>query len=121
FHARFYEAGQGRFLSVDPELDLKKTLPTPQMWNRYAYVTNNPIVYGDPDGREHVYEPGLTKPYSQWSKELPFDKRTPTVVKSAFYAEGGLFALGALGEASGAVGTWAATHPRFLLLLMGFG
>ncbi len=51
-HARFYSASVGRFLSVDPSLDLKKTIATPQMWNRYAYVLNNPLPYTDPTGKE---------------------------------------------------------------------
>jgi RHS repeat-associated protein len=50
-HARYYSANLGRFSSVDPALDLKKTLPTPQMWNRYAYVINNPLRLIDPAGR----------------------------------------------------------------------
>lgn len=41
----------GRFLNVDPVLDVKKTMPTPQMWNRYAYGLNNPLTLLDPDGR----------------------------------------------------------------------
>jgi RHS repeat-associated protein len=64
-HARYYTAAWGRFLSVDPSMDLKKTLPNPQMWNRYAYVLNNPTRYTDPDGREHVQEPDFTKPLSE--------------------------------------------------------
>src|SRR5438270_6681980 len=55
-HARYYNGALGRFLSVDPSLDLKKTLPNLQMWNRYAYVVNNSLRYTDPDGREHVNE-----------------------------------------------------------------
>jgi RHS repeat-associated protein len=49
-HARYYDATL-RFLSVDPVLDLKRTLPEPQRWNRYSYVVNNPINRIDPDGR----------------------------------------------------------------------
>lgn len=41
----------GRFLSVDPYLDLKRALHKPQGWNRYAYVENNPVSYTDPTGR----------------------------------------------------------------------
>jgi hypothetical protein len=44
-------SGLGRFLSVDPVLDLKKTIPNPQMWNRYAYVLNNPVRFTDPTGK----------------------------------------------------------------------
>ena len=49
-HARFYAPFMGRFLSVDPKLDLKRTLRNPQGWNRYAYVLNNPLRYVDPKG-----------------------------------------------------------------------
>lgn len=50
FHARFYDPGMGRFLSVDPAMDVERNLRTPQRWNRYAYALNNPIKYVDPDG-----------------------------------------------------------------------
>jgi len=51
-HARYYTPQWGRFLSVDPYLDVKKALVEPQRWNRYSYVTNNPLRYTDPDGKE---------------------------------------------------------------------
>jgi RHS repeat-associated protein len=41
----------GRFLSVDPVLEIEKAMHNPQMWNRYAYVTNNPMRYTDPTGK----------------------------------------------------------------------
>jgi RHS repeat-associated protein len=50
-HARYYAPYLGRFLSVDPYLDGEKTMRNPQMWNRYAYVTNNPLRYTDPTGK----------------------------------------------------------------------
>jgi RHS repeat-associated protein len=50
-HARFYAPFMGRFLSVDPVLDVKAALVAPEMWNRYAYVRNNPINKVDPTGR----------------------------------------------------------------------
>jgi RHS repeat-associated protein len=50
-HARFYNGRWGRFLSVDPYLDIEKTMYNPQMWNRYAYVMNNPLRYTDPTGK----------------------------------------------------------------------
>lgn len=50
-HARYYDPNLGRFLSVDPEFDLEKMLGNPQMWNRYTYVTDNPLRYVDPTGR----------------------------------------------------------------------
>jgi len=58
-HARYYSPGLGRFLSVDPGgVDLKR----PQMWNRYGYVTNNPVNKADPDGKdEYVFTWKATK------------------------------------------------------------
>jgi RHS repeat-associated protein len=53
-HARYYNPNLGRFLSVDPAMDLKKTLPIPQRWNRYSYTANNPVRYVDPDGKEAI-------------------------------------------------------------------
>jgi RHS repeat-associated protein len=50
-HARYYDGSMGRFLSVDPVLDVRRALPQPQRWNRYAYAVNNPIRNVDPDGR----------------------------------------------------------------------
>ena len=116
-HARYYNANAGRFLSVDPSLDLKKTISNPQMWNRYSYVVSNPMRFTDPDGREHVNEPGFTKPLSEaggWADE-------PSV-SWAFYAQGGLFAAGAA-EVGGSwllqtAGTAAMANPGAVLFGM---
>jgi RHS repeat-associated protein len=51
-HARYYRPFTGRFLSVDPELDVNTAVSNPQSWNRYSYVKNNPIVLIDRDGRD---------------------------------------------------------------------
>lgn len=51
-HARYHSPLYGRFLSVDP---INSGRPgSPQSWNRYAYVRNNPLRYVDPDGRQEV-------------------------------------------------------------------
>ncbi|WP_443060382.1 ricin-type beta-trefoil lectin domain protein [Streptomyces sp. NBC_00459] len=44
--ARLYDPVVGRFLSVDPELDLND----PLQLNGYAYAQNNPVTYSDPSG-----------------------------------------------------------------------
>ncbi|MEU7960237.1 polymorphic toxin-type HINT domain-containing protein [Micromonospora humida] len=44
--ARQYDAGLGRFVSVDPVQDLAD----PQQWNAYAYSNNSPITFSDPTG-----------------------------------------------------------------------
>jgi RHS repeat-associated protein len=48
FHARYYDSGTGRFLSLDP---VHGNSRLPQSWNAYAYALNNPHRYIDPDGR----------------------------------------------------------------------
>jgi RHS repeat-associated protein len=51
FGARYMSSAQGRFLSPDPGAPKPED---PQTWNRYAYVTNNPLRYIDPDGKQRV-------------------------------------------------------------------
>jgi RHS repeat-associated protein len=46
---RFYNHGQGRWLSPDP---LAGSIFNPQSLNRYAYVLNNPTTFTDPTGLE---------------------------------------------------------------------
>jgi RHS repeat-associated protein len=45
--AREYDSSTGRFISVDPVMDLRD----PQQWQPYVYANNNPTTYSDPSGR----------------------------------------------------------------------
>jgi RHS repeat-associated protein len=55
FQYREYIPNHGRWLSPDPS-GLRAVDPTnPQTWNRYAYVTNNPLSAVDPMGLEEEY------------------------------------------------------------------
>lgn len=45
--AREYDSSTGRFVSVDPEMDLND----PQQSQGYTYANNNPTTNGDPTGR----------------------------------------------------------------------
>jgi RHS repeat-associated protein len=47
---RHYQADQGRWLSPDPAGLAAVDPSNPQSWNRYSYVTNNPMNYIDPLG-----------------------------------------------------------------------
>lgn len=49
FGARYMSSAQGRFTSPDPLLNSGRP-DDPQSWNRYAYVSNNPLKYRDPFG-----------------------------------------------------------------------
>src|SRR5262249_26963127 len=44
FGARYYSSSQGRFTGPDPLIASAKAIE-PQTWNRYVYVTNNPVRY----------------------------------------------------------------------------
>ena len=48
YGARYYSPGLGRWISADA---LVPNPTNPQSLNRYAYVSNSPVVYLDPDGR----------------------------------------------------------------------
>lgn len=49
FQARYYGGSEGRFNSCDP-LNSSGQAASPQTWNRYSYVYNNPLAYVDPSG-----------------------------------------------------------------------
>jgi|SoiMethySBSTD1v2_1073268.scaffolds.fasta_scaffold20379_4 RHS repeat-associated protein len=52
FGARYYASGIGRFTTADSWIaSLDAAMMEPQLWNRYAYVSNNPLRKVDPDGR----------------------------------------------------------------------
>jgi RHS repeat-associated protein len=44
--ARYYDPQIGRFISVDPIMDLAD----PQQWQAYAYANNTPVTMSDPTG-----------------------------------------------------------------------
>ena len=46
-NGRVYDPAIGRFLSADPYV---KSMDASQGWNRYAYVSNNPLAFTDPSG-----------------------------------------------------------------------
>jgi len=50
FGAREYAKTQGRWMTPDPAGLAAVNPRNPQTWNRYAYVTNNPVSYRDPSG-----------------------------------------------------------------------
>lgn len=52
FPARMYSMTQGRWMHPDPAGLAAVDITNPQTWNRYAYVTNNPVSYVDPLGLE---------------------------------------------------------------------
>jgi RHS repeat-associated protein len=52
FMARYYSSAMGRFMSPDDGTDQDPS--SPQSWNLYGYVRNNPLINTDPDGHDCV-------------------------------------------------------------------
>ena len=61
--ARMYENRHGRFTAVDPLLASGKSA-NPQTFNRYVYVTNNPLLLIDPTGLQVATAPRI--PRGRW-------------------------------------------------------
>jgi len=56
-NARYYDAGNGLFVSTDPVYDTSK----PKTLNPYGYSMNNPTSFSDPGGEYSVYTYGLER------------------------------------------------------------
>jgi hypothetical protein len=63
-------SGLAGFLSVDPVLNIDHAMRNPQGWNRYAYVTNNPLRKVDPDGRDEFEALLPPSPYPHMAEVL---------------------------------------------------
>jgi RHS repeat-associated protein len=50
FQVRYFAGGAGRFMSPDPASTFVADPSSPQSWNLYGYVLNNPLAYIDPTG-----------------------------------------------------------------------
>jgi RHS repeat-associated protein len=59
--ARNYSISQGRWLTPDPAGLAAVDPSNPQTWNRYAYVTNNPLSFVDPSGECSAVIGGITQ------------------------------------------------------------
>ena len=110
--ARYYDPALGRFVSVDPVMDLAD----PQQWHGYAYANNNPITWSDPTG---LYGKGVGKPGPKWhtpgdTPVVPGAKAqtvTPPVTRpmvGGIFIFGELFYRGGSEDAAKGVVSWAA-------------
>ena len=83
FGKRYYGSSLGRFMSVDPHdfvvsdarnpKKFRSDLLDPQGWNRYAYVTNNPLKFADWEGLEKYLVVYVQQPVAgtatTWTRE----------------------------------------------------
>ena len=107
FGARYYRADLGRFTTVDPELNMKDALVDPQRWNRYAYVTNNPLKYTDPDGKNPLLITGGigAAVYGGWAIYQNVSRGQPWYNNVGVEATKGLLVGVTLGAAASALAT----------------
>jgi RHS repeat-associated protein len=68
FGARYFSGAQGRFTSPDPKVLTARHLTSPQKWNKYAYVQNNPLAMVDPNGEDdyYIFRPTATSVDGRW-------------------------------------------------------
>src|SRR3989449_7847803 len=60
FTARYNSSSLGRFMSPDPA-NFGAIDESPQTWNAYSYVGNNPLSAVDPDGLDCIYTSNRTE------------------------------------------------------------
>ena len=92
-HARWYDAGTGRFIQADSVLD---------GLNRYTYCGNNPVNFSDPTGTKKDGESGEKKSFGQKVKDVC--KKVVGAVKNAVGKAKGAFS-GKKGEAGSSQGS----------------
>ncbi|WP_212841783.1 polymorphic toxin-type HINT domain-containing protein [Catellatospora sp. IY07-71] len=72
--AREYDAKLGRFVSVDPVMDLLD----PQQWNAYSYSNNSPVTFSDPTGLiMEEYANASHPPPGPWGDKIDDRKWSP--------------------------------------------
>jgi RHS repeat-associated protein len=90
--AREYDPSTGRFISVDPVMDLND----PQQMNGYAYANNNPASLSDPSGLQYFVDlDGLvTVPGAAAAKAMG-QERYDAILKKAQQKAENIYGLGA--------------------------
>ncbi len=74
--ARYHSPGVGRFLSVDPGMDVQPE--NPQSWNLFPYVRSNPVNATDPDGRFNDVTCGAFSPGGNLTRTDGFPPSGPS-------------------------------------------
>ncbi len=95
--ARYYDEANGRFISVDPLLDLAD----PQQWNAYAYANNNPTTLSDPSGLTPRIDDDYDGGRGPLAKRGPAPSTPPSTARAADPA-----AVNGVCDAA-----WVAAHP----------
>jgi RHS repeat-associated protein len=108
FGARYYGSTQGRFTSPDEFLNSGR-LESPQTWNRYAYVLNNPLAFTDPSGFYEYADGTSDKDKKRFEEQLKNARAQLDKIKERYGADSkeytdskrALDAYGGVGEKNG--------------------
>jgi RHS repeat-associated protein len=108
FGARYYGSMQGRFTSPDEFLNSGR-LESPQTWNRYAYVLNNPLAFTDPSGFYEYADGTSDKDKKRFEEQLTNARAQLDKIKARYVADSAeykdskraLDAYGGVGEKNG--------------------
>uniref|UniRef100_UPI000A4E00E6 RHS repeat-associated core domain-containing protein n=1 Tax=Herbidospora sakaeratensis TaxID=564415 RepID=UPI000A4E00E6 len=99
--AREYDPRAGRFLSVDPVLDIGD----PQQMNGYSYAANSPVTFSDPTGLIPAdYANGRNGGYRGWQADVAAKQANRPIVPHADYKPIGRYT--AHPAAKQGCGTW---------------
>jgi RHS repeat-associated protein len=89
FEARYYGSSLGRFRRPDPSSVDGDVVDreSPQGWNMYSYVLNNPTTAVDPDGLDCIYINNDTGKYEGFNRG-DCDNSTAEKANSGYYVNG---------------------------------
>jgi RHS repeat-associated protein len=109
-HARYYDPLMGRFVSVDPVSSVTLALVSPQAWNRYTYVRNNPLGAFDPDGMQEVkvtFPPPKPETLARYTPEMRAAENLKNAELAAA-ADAGELTVTSAGRRGGLRALWTA-------------
>jgi RHS repeat-associated protein len=86
FGARYDASSLGRFMSPDPA-NVGATYLSPQTWNAYSYVANNPLNAVDPTGLDCIYINNDTGKYEGFNRG-DCDNSTEEKANTGYYVDG---------------------------------
>jgi RHS repeat-associated protein len=109
FGARYDSSSMGRFMSPDPS-NAGASLDTPQSWNAYSYVLNNPLNYIDPSGMDCIHINNDTGKYEGFESG-DCDNSTEEKANTGYYVDGTVNTIyTSTGDDQGVVGAYSGTN-----------
>jgi len=118
FSARYNSSSLGRFISVDPA-NFGAVDESPQTWNMYSYVANNPLNATDPNGLDCIYINNDTGQYEGFNRG-DCDNSTEEKANTGHYVNGTVDTITTTtGDANGVVTGYSGTGSKSGTLISG--